>query len=210
MKVSQLNLLWQSLGGLLAPIILTLLLLQLATGQIVNFYQWLMWLHLPLFFLHEYEEYVLNPDGFKKFVNSDTFLALNPPLENTPLDDLMILVINLGAWLWGFSGAILAPVYPWLGAGFLVFQVLINCLTHPLAFQFQAKGYNPGLATTLLFFLPYITFTFWYVISHQLLTVTDWRLTILLGVGLSALLPLWSFTRLQGVRAYLTAPESSS
>lgn len=196
MKLAQVNRLWQSLAGILAMLSLTLLFIQKATDSSLYFYQWLMWLNLPLLFLHEYEEYVINPDGFKKFANNDTFLATNPPQENFPVDDFMILVVNLFAWTWGLLGALLAQVYPWIGASFLIFQILINCLSHPLSFQFNSKGYNPGLATTLLLLVPYITFSFWYIISHQVFTVTDWQLTVLLGVGLSALLPLWSFTRL--------------
>ena len=72
MKFSRLNMLWQTIGGLLAPVILTILLIQIFTDPHVNLYQWLMWLHLPLLFLHEYEEYVISPDGFKKFANTHT------------------------------------------------------------------------------------------------------------------------------------------
>jgi len=200
MKLSQVNSIWQSLTGFLAPMILTILLIEKATDSSLNFYQWLMWLHIPLLFFHEYEEYVINPDGFKKFANTETIISLDPPQENCPADDLMLVVVNMGAWIWAFAGALLAQSYPWIGGSFLIFQILINCFSHPLIFQIKRKGYNPGLATTLVLFIPYLTFTFWYIITTHLFTVTDWSLTLIVGVVLTALLPMWSFSRINAAQ----------
>jgi hypothetical protein len=195
MNFSRLNMLWQTIGGLLAPLILMILLIQKFTDYNLNLYQWLMWLHIPLLFLHEYEEYVISPDGFKKFVNTHTFISLNPPQEDTPLNDLMIFVINIGAWIWAIAGAIFAQTAPWIGAGFLIMQILINVITHTVVFQLKHKAYNPGLVTTLLLLIPYITFVFWYIVANNLFTSMNWILTFVLGIGISVLLPIWSITR---------------
>ena len=192
MKFSRLNTLWQTIGGLLAPVILTILLIQIFTDPHVNLYQWLMWLHLPLLFLHEYEEYVISPDGFKKFANTHTPISLNPPQEDTPVNDEMIFVVNIIGWIWAISGALLAKIAPWIGAGFLILQILINCLTHPVVFQLRRKAYNPGLATTLGLLIPYITFVFWYIVTSNLFTTTDWVLTFIMGIGVAVQLPIWS------------------
>ncbi len=198
MNFKRLNMLWQTVGGLVAPVILTTLLIQRFADPQVNLYQWLMWLHVPLLFLHEYEEYVICPDGFKKFVNTHTVLALKPPQEDTPLNDMMIFVINIGAWVWAIAGAVLAQTAPWVGAGFLIMQILINVITHTVVFQLRRKAYNPGLATTLGLLIPYITFVFWYIGATSLFTPLDWTLTFLSGIGISALLPVWSVTRNRG------------
>jgi len=195
MKFSRLNMLWQTIGGLLAPVILVILIIQKYTDSNLNLYQWLMWLHVPLLFLHEYEEYVISPDGFKKFVNTNTLLSLSLPQEDTPLNDAMIFVINMVGWIWAIAGALLARIAPWVGAGFLVLQVLINCVTHTVVFQLRRKAYNPGLATTLGLLIPYITFVFWYIVANDLFTTTDWILTFVLGIGVSVQLPIWSITR---------------
>lgn len=201
MKLSHVNSVWQSLTGFLAPMILTILLIEQATDSSLNFYQWLMWLHIPLFFFHEYEEYVINPNGFKKFVNTETIISLDPPQENCPADDLMLFVVNMSAWIWVFAGALFAQSYPWIGASFLIFQLLINCFSHPLLFQIKRKGYNPGLATTLVLFIPYLTFTFWYIFANHILTIADWSLTLIVGFVLTALLPMWSFTRINAAQS---------
>ena len=192
MKFSRLNMLWQTIGGLLAPVILTILLIQKYAEPNLNPYQWLMWLHLPLLFLHEYEEYVISPDGFKKFANTHTPISLNPPQEDTPVNDEMIFVVNIIGWIWAIAGALLAKIAPWIGAGFLILQILINCLTHPVVFQLRRKAYNPGLATTLVILIPYITSVFWYLVTNNLFTTTDWVLTFVLGFGVSVQLPIWS------------------
>jgi len=195
MNYSRLNMLWQTIGGLFAPVILVLLLIQKFTAPNLNVYQWLLWLHVPLLFLHEYEEYILNPDGFKKFVNTHTLLSLKPPQEDTPLNDEMIFVINMAGWIWAIAGALLARIAPWVGAGMLIMQILINGITHTVIFQWKRKAYNPGLATTLGVLIPYITFVFWHIIASSLFTPTDWILTFALGVGVSVSLPIWSITQ---------------
>jgi len=195
MKFSRLNMLWQTIGGLVAPVILMVLVIQKYSETNLNLYQWLMWLQVPLLFLHEYEEYIICPDGFKKFVNTHTVISLNPPQEDTPLNDMMIFVINIGAWIWAIAGAVFAQSAPWVGAGFMIMQILINVITHTVIFQLKRKAYNPGLATTLGLLIPYITFVFWYIVSSNLFTPLDWVLTFLLGIGISVLLPIWSITR---------------
>ncbi len=195
MDYKRLNGLWQTTGGLLAPVILTVLVIQLFTDSSLHFYQWLMWLHLPLLFLHEYEEYVVTPDGFKKFVNTDTLLALNPPEPDTPVNDLMIFTINMIGWVWAFLGALFATTAPWIGASFILLEILINVITHSVVFQLKRKAYNPGLVTTLVLLVPYITFVTWYIVAHNLFSPVDWVLTLIVGVGIAASLPSWSLSR---------------
>lgn len=195
MKYARLNMLWQTTGGLLAPAILMILLIQIFTNPHLDLYQWLMWLHVPLLFIHEYEEYVITPDGFKKFVNTHTLISLDPPQEDSPANDEMIFTINIVGWIWAITGALLAQIAPWVGAGFLILQILINCITHTVVFQLRRKAYNPGLATTLVLLIPYITFVFWYVVSRDVFTTIDWVLTFVLGIGVSVQLLIGSITR---------------
>ena len=108
---------------------------------------------------------------------------------------MMIFVINIGAWIWVIAGAVFAQSAPWVGAGFMIMQILINIITHTVIFQLKRKAYNPGLVTTLGLLIPYITFVFWYIVSSNLFTSLDWVLTFLLGIGISVLLPVWSITR---------------
>ncbi len=115
MNFKKLNNVWQRLGGgVLAPVIMTVLLLIWFSNPDVNRYQWLLWLHLPILMFHEFEEYVM-PGGFKEFVNTKTFVAPVPQVEDVPANEPLIFAVNMGFRLWIIQGALLANIAPWVG-----------------------------------------------------------------------------------------------
>ena len=86
---------WQVTGGcLLAPILVTVLVTARLQEWDIPTYTWLLWLQLPIFMLHEFEEYVL-PGGFKSFFNHDTVFASPEPGNNTPLSDGYVFFVNI-------------------------------------------------------------------------------------------------------------------
>ena len=101
------NVAWQVTGGcLLAPILITVLVMARFQDWDIPTYTWLLWLQLPIFMLHEFEEYVL-PGGFKSFFNHDTVFASPEPGDNTPLDDGYVFFVNIViAWGWAILGAL--------------------------------------------------------------------------------------------------------
>ncbi len=183
------NVAWQVTGGcLLAPILITVLVMARFQDWDIPTYTWLLWLQLPIFMLHEFEEYVL-PGGFKSFFNHDTVFASPEPGDNTPLDDGYVFFVNIViAWGWAILGALLAPVAPWVGLGLVLWNVGINCVQHTVIFQIRHEGYNPGLITTMILLLPYSTFIIFYVIQNGILSPLDWVLAALLGIGVVAAL----------------------
>ena len=171
-----------ALGGVAAPVVLTILLVVLVKDGGALSYQWLLWLHLPLFNFHEYEEYFL-PGGFKHFINTETPLASKPPSEDTPLNDPYELAVNAFFWVAIIAGALLANVAPWVGLIGVMLQLCINNFTHTLVFQSRRRGYNPGLLTTVFVLMPYCTLVIAYIIVKGVFTPADW----LLGIGFSVL-----------------------
>lgn len=169
-------------GGVVAPIVLTVLLVILVRDGGAISYQWLLWLHLPLFNFHEYEEYLL-PGGFKHFVNADSPLAARPPSDDAPLNDAYEFAVNAFFWAIIIAGALLANVAPWVGLVGVMLQLGVNNLTHTVAFQTRRRGYNPGLVTTVFVLLPYCTLVIAYIIVTGLFTTADW----VLGIGVSLL-----------------------
>jgi hypothetical protein len=169
-------------GGVLAPVVLTILVLLLVTDADVFFYQWLLWLHLPLLWFHEYEEYFL-PGGFKHFINTETPLAASPPSEDAPLNDPYELAVNAFFWAMIIAGALLANVAPWVGLIPVILQLCVNNFTHTVVFQSRHRGYNPGLITTVFVLMPYCTLVIAYIITEGLFTTMDW----VLGIGVSIL-----------------------
>lgn len=168
-------------GGVAAPVVLTILLVLLVKDGTVT-YQWLLWLHLPLFNFHEYEEYFL-PGGFKHFINTETPLASTPPSEDAPLNDSYEFAVNAFFWVAIIAGALLANVAPWVGLIAIVLQLVVNNFTHTVVFQGRHRGYNPGLITTVFVLMPYCTLMITYIIVKDVFTPADWAL----GIGVSLL-----------------------
>ncbi len=183
MNYRKINRFWQSATLFLAPPLIVLLVWFRPS---MNAYQWLLWLHLPLLMLHEAEEYVLAPLSFKEFFNLKTSMGSksNP---DYPLDDGYVFQVNLLiAWPMVILGAILAPVAPWLGFSMIWFELLLNNAMHTIGFQGDKPSYNPGLITNSFLLLPYGTWTL--LTAAGFFTPLDWALSVLVGVGVAAVL----------------------
>ena len=135
-------------AGIVAAAFLLLLLFLNSKAPIGSF-EWLYWLSLPLYMIHQFEEYVY-PGGFKEELNK---VLLNENSSSEILTDKAALVINLG-FIW-----ILTPVLIVLGVISVVFPVILmtlvafNGFIH-LVVSIRFKRYNPGLIASLLFNIP--------------------------------------------------------
>ncbi|HEX7755257.1 MAG TPA: HXXEE domain-containing protein [Niabella sp.] len=196
MNYKRINKLWQLAGGgLLAPTILVLMVCWLVTDPTLDKYQWLLLLHLPILMIHEYEEYIL-PGGFKEFLNSKSPLAPKVLKEDVPLSEPYLFFVNIIVlWLWIILGAVFAKTIPWIGLGPILLQILINNVTHTIAFQKKQKGYNPGLITTIVLLMPYNVFVIWYIIKHNVFTQNDWIYGLASGLIVPVILFSITMTR---------------
>ena len=208
MDFAKVNRLWPLIvGGVLAPIVLTILVLLLVTDDSIVFYQWLLWLHLPLLWFHEYEEYFL-PGGFKHFFNTETPLAATPPSEDAPLNDPYEFAVNAFLWVMIILGALLANVAPWVGLIPVMLQLCLNNFTHTVVFQGRHRGYNPGLVTTVFVLMPYCTLVIAYIIEAGVFTTLDWVLGIVLSLVPVAVMLTITMTRRK--RAIATAEATGA
>ena len=67
-QLSKVNTLWQAIGGsILAPILIVLILIDNFMYNYLSAYATFMWLNLAFLFFHEFEDYILNPNGLKHF-----------------------------------------------------------------------------------------------------------------------------------------------
>lgn len=196
MGFKKINKLWQLAGGgLLAPTILVLMICRWITDPNLDKYQWLLLLHLPILMIHEYEEYIL-PGGFKEFLNSRSPLAPKTLKEDVPLSEPYIFFVNIIIlWLWIILGVVFAKTIPWIGVGPILLQLLINNITHTIAFQTKQKGYNPGLITTIFLLMPYSTLVIWYIIKYNVLTQSDWVCGLASGLIVPVILFSITMTR---------------
>jgi hypothetical protein len=151
MNIKKINRLWQSSNLFIAPILLVTIIYYRDT---MPFYQFLLWLHLPLIMIHEIEEYVLSPLSFKEFFNLKTHFGSKTD-PNFPLDEGYVFQVNiLIAWPIIILGAILANIAPWIGFAMIIFELTLNNLMHTIIFQPDKPTYNPGLITNSFLLLP--------------------------------------------------------
>jgi len=184
MDFRKINYLWQSLILLLAPILLTLLVLFRTE---MSPWMWLLALHLPLLMIHEAEEYVLAPMSFKEFFNTKSPMGSgqNPDF---PLDESYVFQVNIMlAWPMVIIGAALADIAPWVGMSMIWFEIILNNVMHTVFFNGGKKPtYNPGLLTNSLVLVPYCIVVI--VAATGFFSWSDWVLSLVLGAGMAVLL----------------------
>ncbi len=113
----------------------------------------LIWLCIPVYFIHEFEEYVY-PGGFDDYTNR--LLQRHSGLD----DDECVLTpraaywINVGIiWFLFPSSAVLSTLY---GPGFgvwVAWLTVVNGVLHIFR-AVQSREYNPGLAASIVLNLP--------------------------------------------------------
>ena len=115
----------------------------------------LVFLHLPMYMLHQYEEH--DNDRFRLFFNK----TIGGGRE--VLSPLAVFVINVpGVW-----GVIVLSTYlastVSIGLGLIaVYLAVVNGLVH-IAQAVRFKSYNPGLFTGIVLFLPVGACTIWQI-----------------------------------------------
>ena len=117
----------------------------------------LVYLHGPAYMLHQVEEHA--GDRFRRFVN------LHVGHGRKALTTAAVVWINIpGVWGVNLAALYLARFVD-VGLGLIaVYLMLVNALTHIVAAA-VLRGYNPGLASAVVLFLPLSFWTLW-VLAH--------------------------------------------
>jgi hypothetical protein len=135
----------------------------------------LVYLQLPIYMLHQLEEH--HGDRFRQFVNEH--IAHGLPALTTPA----VVFINVPG-VWGIDLlALYLARFVELGLGLIaVYLTLVNTLAH-IASAVVLRGYNPGLVTALVLFLPVGGWALVTVSGAPGVTVTHH----IIGLGLAVL-----------------------
>ena len=182
-------------GGALAALLLLALTPVLARGWPVALV--LIWLQLPAYMLHQYEEH--EDDRFRRFVNA----TIGGGRE--VLTRLDTFVINI-AGVWGVDAvAFVLAAQVRLGLGLIaVYLSLVNGLAHGVQ-AIALRRYNPGLATAILLFLPLGGVTLGVLAGSAGVTLADH----LLGLGTALVIHAAIVARVLGRRRQLGLPGAS-
>jgi hypothetical protein len=148
---------WIGLGA--AIIILALLLLTnvfISNTQVSRWrdFLWLSWLALPIYMIHEFEEYGIDFLG-NKHAFPDA-LCLNLSLGSypkCPIPHDFYLYVNISlVWFVAVLTIMLSRKNPFVGFG-LYSVIISNGIAHIVIFLLRQQ-YNPGLFSAVIIFLP--------------------------------------------------------
>lgn len=153
----------------------------------------LIWAQLPVYFLHEFEEYVL-PGGFVKWFNRR---ILGSSRDDWPLTPSVSLWINVPIIFTAFPiGAILATEVGIQYGLWMAYFSVMNAAGH-VVFAVIFRGYNPGLVISLLLNIPVGIYAIAYLSSHGLVSTTANIVSLLIGVAIQAAVMFWGFVILK-------------
>lgn len=148
-----------------------------------NFALFLIWVQTPVYFLHQFEEYVY-PGGFRQFFNVK---ALGSDDPNFPVTDAVSFWINVPLIFVAFPvSAILAGQVGLSKGIWTAYFSVINGLSH--VGMFAMHRYNPGFAVSVVVNIPVGLFTIGYFVSRDLISlnghVAGFAVALALQVGL--------------------------
>ena len=197
-------------GGLLILIVLGLVLSQPQLTKI----QWLLILNFMALLAHQVEEYQF-PGGAPMVINRVIYDERE--LTNRyPGNMQSIMIVNTSAWVVYLLSILLPNVY-WLGLGVILFS-LFQILGHVVQMNLKLHTwYNPGMATTILLFLPIGVAYIDAVTVHGLITSWNWVVALLILIACILLtivlpvqalknkqtpypIPVWQVKRFEQVR----------
>jgi hypothetical protein len=175
-------------GGFLAGLLLLALTALLAQDWPV----WLtaVWIMLPLYMLHQYEEH--DNDRFRLFVNRQIAGG------REALSPAAVFLINIPG-VWGVilvSFALAWNVRPGLGL-IAIYLVLVNAVAHVVA-AILMRRYNPGLITALVLFLPVGGLALW-ILQATNPSSKDHAIGLGVSLGIHVAMFLWAAWALRHV-----------
>lgn len=150
--------LWPWIGlGLAAPLLTGLALGDLRGDRTVprmRDLSWLVWAATAAYLLHQFEEHGVDARGAPYAFRGVLCAAVGYPGPGAcPVPEAFITAVNLPlVWLAGPAAALLARRWPAVALGYLGVPA-VNAFAH-LGPTLAGGGYNPGLITAALLFLP--------------------------------------------------------
>lgn len=116
-----------------------------------------VWVGLPVYMLHQVEEHGVDALGRTYAFQSSLCQTIGHvgPLATCPASEAFILAVNAGAvWIAFVIGGLAGPKRPLFALAALGIPA-VNAVAH-IAPAVRGGGYNPGLVTALVLFLPLV------------------------------------------------------
>lgn len=131
---------------------------------------WLLWLLLPVYMLHQFEEHGVDalgrPYAFRAALCAT--LGWTDNLAHCPATEWFIFAVNPGTvWIAGLAAGLAGPRRVLVGAAALGIPA-VNAAAHIVP-ALRTNTYNPGLVTAVVLFVPICAWTFRVLVARGLL-----------------------------------------
>ena len=148
-----------------------------------DFALFLIWLHVPVYLLHETEEFVF-PGGFPEMM---TEMLVGKGHEISYALKKAGFWINVPFIFFGFPFvAALATLLGLSWGMYVVYFTLIAAIPHLISAVKDKKLYNPGMIVSVFLNLPVSIYTIYYFASHDLVPVSAHMIGLGLAIGAMA------------------------
>jgi len=146
----------------------------------------LIWIQVPIYWLHQFEEYVF-PGGFMETFNRQ---VLGSNEKEWPLSKKASFWINIPIIYiaFPFSAILAGTVDISIGIWTAYFSIL-NAISH--VGMFVKKKYNPGFFVSVTLNIPLGVFTVWYFYSNDVISVFGHLIGVLVAVAVQGGLMVW-------------------
>ncbi|MCP4416531.1 MAG: HXXEE domain-containing protein [Chloroflexi bacterium] len=151
-----------------------------------NFLLFLIWLQTPIYWLHQFEEYIY-PGGFAYFFNRN---LLKSDKDDWPVTKMFSLWINIPIIFVAFPlSATLAGIYGLSWGIWTAYFSVLNALSH--IGMFARFGYNPGLVVSLLFNIPVGIYTIYIFFNKGIITPAAHIIGLVIALLVQGGLMIW-------------------
>lgn len=151
---------------------------------------WLLWLPLPIYMLHQFEEHGVDLFGRHYHFQADLCAALGyaDHFANCPATKLFIFAVNVGTvWIAGVVAGLCGPRRPLAAAG-MIGLLAVNTLAHIVPFVRNGGAYNSGLLSAVVLFPPLVVLLFRTLLARGFFRPRDVALGIAIGIMMHAIL----------------------
>ena len=158
-----------------------------------NYALFLIWLQTPIYWAHEFEEYIC-PGGFLDFFNRNMMGSTrgDKPLDkvgsfwiNIPLVYILMPAAGLMAHFLGIEWGLWTAYFSFL-----------NAFAHVVMFFLFGRKYNPGLVVSILLNIPLGIYTIWFFLTNDLVSTGANILSIIVGIIAQASMMVYGFAYL--------------
>lgn len=156
----------------------------------VNYPLYLIWLQGIIYWVHEFEEYIL-PGGFLAFFNRH---MMRSNQDEYPLTKVGSFWINIPLVYIAMPFSALLAHFLGLEWGlWTAYFSFLNAFAHVIMFFIFGRKYNPGLIISIFLNIPFAIYMVWYFFNNNLVTTQGNIISIIVAIIAQASMMIYGF-----------------